>query len=283
MRQLTIPAPLANIMTIRFNILIVLILVGLSCKNKKTSTTIPSSINMESMMIDTSVLSDNIFPQQSDINETSIIDSGHITDIGFVYFYVDESPIFGNGNEDIHKYIVDNVKYPQSAIVDSIQGRVFISFVVKADGYVTKAKVLKGIRVDIDNECISVIENMPKWKPGKQMGKNVNVYFVVPIKFSLDTLIKGTVIRPNQLVAQEPDIKVYPNPARDYISIETAQNVSDIKYQIINSNGQILKSGILSTNNEQIDLNNFIDGFYILRFLSNKNKALKTIKLIIKK
>lgn len=66
-----------------------------------------------------------------------------------------------------------------------IQGRVFISFVVEADGSVTHVRLLRGIYPSIDSEALWVVKKMPKWTPGMQRGKNVRVAFTLPINFSL--------------------------------------------------------------------------------------------------
>jgi protein TonB len=67
----------------------------------------------------------------------------------------------------------------------SIQGTVYVTFVVERDGSVTDVRVLRGIGGGCDEEAIRVIKAMPKWNPGKQRGKPVRVQFNMPIKFTL--------------------------------------------------------------------------------------------------
>jgi protein TonB len=66
-----------------------------------------------------------------------------------------------------------------------IQGRVFVTFVVERDGSVTDVRVLRGIGGGCDEEAIRVVQNMPKWSPGKQRGKSVRVQYNLPVKFTL--------------------------------------------------------------------------------------------------
>jgi outer membrane biosynthesis protein TonB len=47
------------------------------------------------------------------------------------------------------------------------------------------ASVLKGISPDLDAEAVRVVNTLPTFKPGKQGGKAVPVWFMVPIAFTL--------------------------------------------------------------------------------------------------
>jgi protein TonB len=70
---------------------------------------------------------------------------------------------------------------------NGIQGKVFIEFIVRPDGSVTDVKVLRGVAggPGLDKEAMRVIKSSPKWKPGKQNGKEVSVYYRVPVSCSL--------------------------------------------------------------------------------------------------
>jgi TonB family protein len=92
-------------------------------------------------------------------------------------------PEFPGGTAKMMEYIVNNLKYPQSAIDAGIVGTVYVSFVVNKDGTLDTLKILRGINHDCDEEAKRVIENMPRWKPGMQAKKPVNVQYILPIKF----------------------------------------------------------------------------------------------------
>lgn len=102
-----------------------------------------------------------------------------------VFLVVETPPEFEGGNEAMHKFVASNLKYPYSAKRMQIEGTVFVSFIIEADGKISEAKVVKGISPDCDKEALRVILLMPKWKPGMQSGKAVRVRFVYPIKFWL--------------------------------------------------------------------------------------------------
>jgi TonB family protein len=99
---------------------------------------------------------------------------------------VDPMPEFPGGKEEMNKFIIEHLKYPVDAKIDNIQGQVIISFTITAEGNIINVKILKGVRDDINNEAIKVIELMPKWKPGQQHGKNVSVNYSLPINFAFE-------------------------------------------------------------------------------------------------
>ena len=67
----------------------------------------------------------------------------------------------------------------------NIEGKVYVQFVVDKDGTLTDVKALKGIGAGCDEEAVRVIQEAPKWKPGKQRGRPVKVRMVLPIIFKL--------------------------------------------------------------------------------------------------
>ncbi len=103
------------------------------------------------------------------------------------FVVVEEMPNFGKGGIDEFRnnYISKNLKYPDVAAENGIQGRVFINFVVEPDGRVTNVKVVRGVDSSLDKEAVRVVSSSPQWKPGKQRGKPVRVQFTIPIIFVL--------------------------------------------------------------------------------------------------
>ena len=100
-----------------------------------------------------------------------------------IFTIVEEQPTFGGGEEARQKFLSDNIKYPDLARENGIQGTVYVTFVVEPDGNISNVQVLKGIGAGCDEEAIRVVKMMPKWTPGKQRGKNVRVKINMPIKF----------------------------------------------------------------------------------------------------
>lgn len=102
------------------------------------------------------------------------------------YVVVENMPQFPGGTVALQKYIAKNVKYPKRAEKEKAEGKVFVNFVVDKQGSVKNVKVIRGAQIDLNNEAVRVIKSLPKWKPGTQKGKPVNVSFTVPISFSLN-------------------------------------------------------------------------------------------------
>ena len=103
------------------------------------------------------------------------------------FVVVEEMPSFGPGGIDEFRnnYIAKNLKYPDVAAENGIQGRVYVNFVVEPDGRVTNVKVVRGVDPALDKEAVRVVSSSPKWKPGKQRGKPVRVQYTIPIIFVL--------------------------------------------------------------------------------------------------
>lgn len=103
-----------------------------------------------------------------------------------VYTVVDTHPIYPGGLKAMYRFIQDNMEYPAAALRTGVQGKVFLSFVVRANGDITDIKVLKGMGFGTDEEAIRVVSAMPKWKPGQNSdGEAVNVKYNLPITFVL--------------------------------------------------------------------------------------------------
>ena len=93
---------------------------------------------------------------------------------------------FKGGRDEMMKFISNNVQYPFEARKDGIQGRVYMSFVVKKSGRITDVKVERGIHKILDEAASEVIEIMPRWKPAEKNGEKVNCRVRLPITFEID-------------------------------------------------------------------------------------------------
>lgn len=102
-----------------------------------------------------------------------------------IYNVVSVSPEFKGGPKAMAEFIVNNFKYPETAREYEEEGTVWIEFVVRKNGKLSDIKVVKGVSRSLNNECIRVISLMPRWKPGRQNGKRVNVRYTIPIKARL--------------------------------------------------------------------------------------------------
>lgn len=98
---------------------------------------------------------------------------------------VDEYPEFTGGAKAWSKYMERNLRYPSRAQEETVQGKVFVSFVVEKDGSITDVSVIKGIGFGCDEEAMKVIKKSPLWKPGKNKGIPVRVRYNMAINFQM--------------------------------------------------------------------------------------------------
>jgi protein TonB len=98
---------------------------------------------------------------------------------------VQEPPTFPGGDEIWMNFIASNIKYPLMAKESGTTGTVHVRFVIEPDGSISNVTSIRPLGAGCDEEAIRVVSKMPKWNPGKQNGKAVRVWFILPIKFIL--------------------------------------------------------------------------------------------------
>lgn len=102
-----------------------------------------------------------------------------------IFVAVETNAEFPGGFNELMKWLAHNVRYPQEAHDNNVQGRVIVKCVIEKDGKVTNPVVVKGVSPELDAEAIRVVSAMPAWEPGKCNGKPVASYFTLPITFRL--------------------------------------------------------------------------------------------------
>jgi periplasmic protein TonB len=115
-------------------------------------------------------------------------------EIDEVFTIVEEMPIFRpeinktqqESQNDLRIFIQNNTHLPDSAKLNNITGRVFVSFVVNKEGEIENVKVLKGVHQILDREAVRIIKSLPKFSPGKQRGVPVKVSFCSYVVFKSD-------------------------------------------------------------------------------------------------
>ena len=103
-----------------------------------------------------------------------------------VYQVCENPPTFLGGTHAMYKYLAGNIKYPDEAKAAGKQGRVVVQFVVRKDGSISDVSVVKSAGdASLDKEAVRAVSSMPKWNPGTQGGKPVNVQYTMPVQFKL--------------------------------------------------------------------------------------------------
>ncbi|MCL2435610.1 MAG: energy transducer TonB [Lentimicrobiaceae bacterium] len=127
------------------------------------------------------------FPEDLEIGEytpISIIDL-EVEDSPPVVF-PEEMPEPIGGFEAMYAFLKSNLRYPEGPRNAGISGQVFIEFVIERDGNISNVKVVMSVHPELDREAVRVVKMMPKWKPGKQMGKTVRTLYQIPIRFAIN-------------------------------------------------------------------------------------------------
>ncbi|MGI4735185.1 MAG: energy transducer TonB [Janthinobacterium lividum] len=101
------------------------------------------------------------------------------------YLVVEKMPEFAGGMEALMRYLQSHLRYPSAALREQAEGRVYVSFVVQADGTIADISVPKGLGFGLDEEAQRVVRQMPAWTPGRQSNHAVPVRFTLPITFKI--------------------------------------------------------------------------------------------------
>ena len=101
-----------------------------------------------------------------------------------IFMVVEQMPQFPGGKDSLFNFISKNLRYPNTDV--NVQGRVICRFVVDINGSVIWPEILRSLDPACDKEAVRVIKSLPKFIPGKQNGKNVRVWYTMPVIFKLE-------------------------------------------------------------------------------------------------
>lgn len=104
----------------------------------------------------------------------------------FAGMVIEDEPEYPGGEEALMQYLSDNIRYPELALQNKVQGTVYIVFTVEKDGTITDAQIKRDIGSGCGMEALRVVKSMPKWKPAKQAGVKVSTSYMLPVEFSLE-------------------------------------------------------------------------------------------------
>ncbi len=105
------------------------------------------------------------------------------------YHDCDIKPIFFNSQDPrqfLEKWVYQYLKYPEKALIEGVQGRVMVEFIVEKDGKVTNVRIAKSVSPELDAEALKVVSASPKWKPGRMAGEKVRTSMTIPVEFRLE-------------------------------------------------------------------------------------------------
>lgn len=161
-----------------------------------------------------------------------------------IYMVVDKLPEFLGGNAAMVGYFTENVKYPEEAHSQGIQGRVMVQAIIDEDGNVTDPKVIRGVEKSLDSEALRVVGSMPKWIPGEHEGKPVKVRFTFPVVFKLtnpDTDLPALFGSTASKEYSENEIAIHLSLSKGLTGVWRLAGIKDIQGNVISIRGNNLK------------------------------------------
>lgn len=124
---------------------------------------------------------------------------------------VDVRPTFPGGDEKLMEWISQHIQYPQNAYDSHTQGRVIVQFLIKEDGSVGDAKIIRSVFPSLDEEALRVVTTLPKFNPAILDGKAVEYWFTIPIVFRLEDDLKSHEnAKTSAIIATQSEIKDAP-------------------------------------------------------------------------
>jgi protein TonB len=180
----------------KYKLMLGTLIIGLSASsyaNKKANSQTtcyeaPAVEDSTQVIVGDTIQSDTLIPLtpkriKQEVMYYEISDTVAKIDTSLIYTKVEQMPEFPGGVTELLNFLHNNLTYPkvEGTCYVGMPGRVTCRFVVEKDGTISNIEVLKGVDPMLNKDAIRVIELMPKWIPGKQDGKIVRVYFILPI------------------------------------------------------------------------------------------------------
>ena len=131
---------------------------------------------------------------KANLKKTIVKDSVNSNENDKVFTEYETIPQFPGGETALLDFVYMNLKYPESAIKEKKEGKVFLRFVVTETGEIEKIQVVRSLQPDCDNEAIRVVKMLPKFIPGKYSGKPMSFWYTLPVTFKLPTIDNTDVI-----------------------------------------------------------------------------------------
>ena len=102
------------------------------------------------------------------------------------FIKVEKMPTFRGGDlNQFRNWVQGKLRYPQIAQENGISGRVIMSFVIERDGTLTNIEILQSPDRSLSDEAVRVLQNSPKWEPGRQRDVPCRVKYILPVEFKI--------------------------------------------------------------------------------------------------
>ena len=118
-------------------------------------------------------------------------DEFYVKDEIIICYFAPKGMYFKGGDKTYIKHLKENLKYPELALRDSIQGTVYVRLWINKDGNVTKdsIKVVKKVHYLLDAEAVRIVSLLPTF----QYNQNDDIspipkgkFMRLPVKFKIN-------------------------------------------------------------------------------------------------
>lgn len=181
------------------------------------------------------------------------------------------------------EFIYNNIKYPEVAKANGIEGRVIMRFVVEKDGSLGDVQVLRDPGGGCGKEAERVVKMMPKWIAGKQRGRTVKVWFTLPVVFKLP---KETALDEEPMFAPMPE-PVEPEQEAIFKVVEDMPRFPGCENKGLNktevrkcADAEVLKFVYGNLKYPKIARENGVEGRAILQWVVNPDGTISDIKVL---
>lgn len=190
-----------------------------------------------------------------------------------VYTTVEKKPQFPGGEAAMMKYVGENIRYPENAFKNKVQGRVIVQFVVQKDGKVGEVKILRGTDEELNNEAVRVIKSLPAFTPGEMDGKPVSVWYTFPVMFKI--IGEGKIIRLEGDNAGNTSASEPADPNQVYTVVEKKPQFPGGEAELLRYIGENLRYPEVAKNEKN-------QGRVVVQFVVKSDGSVGDVKIIRK-
>ena len=176
--------------------------------------------------------------------------------------------------QKLYEFIYTNIKYPKEDRDNNIEGHCIVQFVIGVDGSISDINVMRypseGLKQEVER-IMHIMADMPeKWIPAKNEGKPVAMQFTLPVKFKLqdDDAVKQTAPQPDVESDKQNTVEVFPNPARETVSVSIFEGARTIK--VFDTSGNLVLTQKISSDiigKEKINVWGLKPGQYVVQVI----------------
>lgn len=194
-----------------------------------------------------------------------------------VFKVVEKMPVYPGGMDGMLKFLSQNVRYPETAKKENIQGTVVVQFVIAKDGSIKDPHVVKGIGGGANEEAVRVVNLMPKWEPGTQKDQAVNVQFNLPIRFKLegaDNTLEEVKVEGKQLMVEDQPLKIQSGQGRDVFKVVEKMP------SFTGGQGELLKYLATNINYPAVAKENGVEGMVVVQYIIEKDGSISNVQVV---